>query len=65
MEEDLSLLSDEEIEAQIEALRDRRAQARQSRMTAASIERPPKARKGPEEIGGAAGDILDDILGDL
>lgn len=66
MEEDLSLLTDEEIEKQIEALRDRRAQARQNRIAAsADKEKAPRVKKGPEEIGGEAGNILDDILGDL
>lgn len=65
MEEDLTLLTDEELEKQIELLRERRSQARQSRITAASIEGKPKTKKGPEEISGEAGDILDDILGDL
>lgn len=64
-EVDLTKWTNEELIAEISALRDRRAQARERRTTEASaVEKKVAQRKGAEEVSGDLGSLLDDILGD-
>jgi hypothetical protein len=60
-EKSLTEMTDEEIIAEIQGLRERRAQARERRQVALSDKSKPK-KEGPVEIGGELGSILDDIF---
>ena len=63
-EKSLTEMTDDEIITEIQNLRERRAKARERRITEKNAESVPKVRKGPEEIGGDLGNLLDDIFGD-
>ena len=59
--EDMSV---EELEDEIRALRDRRAQARERRATAPSDAEKKEKKAAANEVTGDLGSLLDDILGD-
>lgn len=45
-------------------LRERRAQARERRIVERAEKDAPRKRKGPDEVGGDLGGLLDDIFAD-
>jgi hypothetical protein len=63
-ERDITKMSDDEIIAEIQALRERRAQARERRVSEKSAEGVKKVKKDSNEITGDLGNIFDDIFAD-
>ena len=61
-EKAVSEMTNEQIIAEIEKIRERRSQARERRVQERNEKSAPKEKRGPAELSGELGSLLDNLL---